>query len=75
MVRNDQIKLLCVSMIAAGIRMNQESMHKINHIAQEDNDHSERIVAMWALTTFDFIEDQISRQAEEFEDANKHEAP
>jgi hypothetical protein len=63
---DEQLKTLCISIIAAGIRMNNEAMHKINHIAQEENDHSERIVAMWALTTFDFVEDQIQREKEDF---------
>lgn len=60
-----QLKLLCVSIIAAGMRANEKTMEQARNAAEHENSHTERNIAMWALTTFEFIEDVIRIDNEE----------
>jgi hypothetical protein len=61
-IRNDSdmddktLRLLCTSIIAAGIRANYVTMHAAREAAEDEEMDIQDIVANWASSQFDFVE-------------------
>jgi hypothetical protein len=56
-----QLKLICICTIAAGIRANRWTMDSAWRASERGDGDVQHIVAMWATSQFEFIEEQLRK--------------